>query len=104
MYLSAGQTAPTDEAMNWLVEDAIRLWKNIPSWEIPRMIDQAIIESAPYVATAAMVTKCWMDSGKKELDRGSGRMSEKETHAYFLWMNDPDRTGSHTDKKYMEQK
>ena len=82
MYLSAAQAAPTEEAMNWIVEDANRLWQGIPIWELPRMIDRAIIESAPYVAICPMVAKCWLESEKKELTLGAVRMSESETVSF----------------------
>lgn len=92
MYLSAGQAAPTDEALKWLVEDAARLWAKIPSSELPVAIDQAIIEAAPYVATCPLVAKCWMDYEKKELVLGNGcKMSESKTVDFARWIIDEER-------------
>ncbi len=82
-----------------MIEDAARLWVDIPVSEIPRLIDLAIIKAAPYMATAALVAKCWMDSDSKELNLGAIRMSESQVSHYAKSLEDMPKN----DPKVVEQ-
>lgn len=46
-----------------LVEDAYRLWREIPDVDLTAAVEDAIKEAGAFMATAGLVAKCW---GKTE--------------------------------------
>jgi hypothetical protein len=70
MYLSAGQAKPGPDRMELLTEDALRLWKAIPTSRLTEVVEAAIVQAGSFVATAGLVAKLWKDKAEKlpELD------------------------------------
>lgn len=52
--------------MSFLVEDALRLWKDIPSERLTEAVEAAIIHAGNFPATTGLVAKCWADRRPKE--------------------------------------
>jgi len=59
--------------MEFLVEDCLRLWKDIPGPMLTEAVEDAIVQSGSYVATAGLVAKLWRDRKAKlpELDHAA---------------------------------
>lgn len=68
MALSAKNPMPESDRLELLVEDAFRLWKDIPTAAIPTAVDAAIIQAGGFEATAGLVAKCWKEKTDKPLE------------------------------------
>lgn len=73
MFLSAGQAKPGPDRLELLTEDALRLWKAIPSPMLTEAVEAAIVQAGSFVATAGLVAKLWKEKGEKlpELDHAA---------------------------------
>lgn len=66
MFLSANQERPGPDRMTLLIEDAARLWKDIPSENLHGAVEVAIIEAGSFTATNGLVAKLWAGRKPKE--------------------------------------
>lgn len=57
MALSVHQPAPEPERMFLLVEDALRLWRDMTDPELIAAVEAGIIEAGAFMATAGLVAK-----------------------------------------------
>lgn len=92
MSLSAKQDPPDSERLDYLLEDAFRLWKDIPTRYLPEAVDDAIIQAGNFEATAGLVAKCWRERDGKEIHLGSGAVMDVDaTRKYLDWLHNPNR-------------
>jgi F0F1-type ATP synthase epsilon subunit len=72
--------------MELLVEDALRLWKDIPPTSLTEAVEAGIIQAGGFVATAGLVAKVWHEKAKKlpELDHAAiGRRDQDAERRYL---------------------
>ncbi len=70
-----------------LVEDAYRLWDEIPESELPAAVDEAIVRSGSFMPTAGLVVQCWRSLKERNPDLGSGtRKTSAQTRDYLAWL------------------
>lgn len=53
--------------MYLLVEDAFRLWREIPDQELIGVVEEAIVEAGAFMATAGLVKRCWVRRSAKTI-------------------------------------
>lgn len=59
MFLSSGREPPAAAMIELMTDDALSLWKNIPTENLMSATEEAIIEAGAFTATAGLVAKCW---------------------------------------------
>ena len=64
---------PEKDRLELLVEDALRLWKEIPDSSIEGAVEAAIIDAGSFPATTGLVAKIWRDGRNKPLELGANR-------------------------------
>lgn len=53
--------------MYLLVEDALRLWWEIPDQDLIGVVEEAIVEAGAFMATAGLVKRCWVRRSTKAI-------------------------------------
>jgi hypothetical protein len=59
MFVSAHQPVPEPDRMTLLIEDAVRLWRDIPSERLTEAVEAAQKEAGGFPATAGLVARCY---------------------------------------------
>lgn len=59
---------PGEDRIALLVEDALRLWKDIPPERLTEAVEAAIIEAGSFPATTGLVAKVWLERKRKPLE------------------------------------
>ena len=92
MAISSQQPVPGQERLLLLVEDAYRLWDEIPEPELTETVDEAIIRSGSFMPTAGLVVQCWRSRKEKLPVLGSGtKKTELQTRTYLAWLRKVER-------------
>ena len=88
MAISSHQPTPGQERMLLLVEDAYRLWDEIPEFELPEAVKEAIVRAGSFMPTAGLVVQCWRALKERHPDLGSGtRKTATQTRDYLAWLH-----------------
>lgn len=64
--MSSNQERPGPDRMTLLIEDAARLWKDIPTENLHKAVESAIIEAGSFPATNGLVAKLWASRRSKD--------------------------------------
>lgn len=88
IYTSARKPPPMKDSatLRLETEDALKLWKDIPTQSLPEAVDAAIIEAGAFQATNGLVAKLWAARKAKlpELDHAAlGRRQQEEERRYL---------------------
>jgi hypothetical protein len=79
MHLSANQDPPGADRMRLLVEDALRLWKDIPGDRLSEAVEAGIVEAGNFLCTAGGVAKAWREKAHpKEIFQDFVALSKRD--------------------------
>lgn len=77
---------PSPQRLELLAEDALRMWRKIPSDKLPEAVEAAIVEAGAFPATTGLVVKVWEDKKAKvpEMDYAAHGNRDREREGRYL--------------------
>lgn len=85
------------------IADALRIWSEIPTKEIPFAVDEAIIQAGAFPATTGLVAQAYRKPQTRELELNSGCKVDYNEFQKMMEEADKNKASEEEQKKFLQK-